>query len=301
MAITPQAIKDQEFQSKFRGYDTIEVKAYLELIAEEFFEQLEEVRSQGDTIEALEEEKEELEREKRALEDRVYTVQKEADEKIAAYSNKDDAIIVLEKELEEFKKNIEQQEEEKGKKDKQIAQGKELLDEKDQVIQKLESERKDLEKEMEKMAKQLESLDNVEVDFKSTLIMAQKFSNDIKEKSEKEAQEIIDLAIEESEKQRKETLEELSRYPEEIERLKEKRNKVRDELAAVLTSALDNLKEFNLPGSDEDDDLFQKIDLPSLDEEEGDKNVFDDMGVDFSAPQAGDGSEEEAVEEVRES
>lgn len=30
MAITPQAIKDQEFQVKFRGYDTVEVKAYLE-------------------------------------------------------------------------------------------------------------------------------------------------------------------------------------------------------------------------------------------------------------------------------
>jgi len=36
MAITPQAIKDQEFRVKFRGYDEIEVKAYLELIAEEF-------------------------------------------------------------------------------------------------------------------------------------------------------------------------------------------------------------------------------------------------------------------------
>ena len=38
MSITPQAIKDQEFQVKFRGYDTLEVKAYLELLAEEFFE-----------------------------------------------------------------------------------------------------------------------------------------------------------------------------------------------------------------------------------------------------------------------
>ena len=47
MSITPQAIKDQEFQVKFRGYDAIEVKAYLELLAEEFFE-LHEARSRQD-------------------------------------------------------------------------------------------------------------------------------------------------------------------------------------------------------------------------------------------------------------
>ena len=60
MAITPQAIKDQEFQVKFRGYDAIEVKAYLELIAEEFFELFEQVRKQVEDIEGLVEEKEEL-------------------------------------------------------------------------------------------------------------------------------------------------------------------------------------------------------------------------------------------------
>ena len=57
MAIIPQAIKDQEFQSKFRGYDPIEVKGYLELVAEEFFELLEKVRQQDEEIEVLSQEK----------------------------------------------------------------------------------------------------------------------------------------------------------------------------------------------------------------------------------------------------
>ena len=46
MSITPQTIKDQEFQVKFRGYDTIEVKAYLDLVAEEFFDLHEAKRKQ---------------------------------------------------------------------------------------------------------------------------------------------------------------------------------------------------------------------------------------------------------------
>ena len=49
MSITPQAIKDQEFQVKFRGYDAIEVKAYLELLAEEFFELHEQIRAPSHT------------------------------------------------------------------------------------------------------------------------------------------------------------------------------------------------------------------------------------------------------------
>jgi DivIVA domain-containing protein len=299
MAITPQAIKDQEFQSKFRGYDTIEVKAYLELIAEEFFEQLEEVRSQSDTIEALEEEKEDLVNEKKLLKERIGTIQQEAETKIAAYSNKDDAIIILEKELEDLKKKIELQEEEKATKDVEILSIKEMVHKKDLYIQKLSTEKAELEKQIKEQSKQIESLDAVEVDFKSTLIMAQKFSTDIKEKSEAEAQEIIDLAIEEAEKQRQETFAELARYPKEIERLKEKRNKVRDELAAILQSTLDSLDVFDpQPADDDEDELFQTISLPLVND---DRPVFDNLGVDFSAPQRGDSDDLTAESQASES
>ena len=51
--LTPQAIKDQEFQVKFRGYDSIEVKSYLELLAEDFFELLEQNRVHTEEIESL--------------------------------------------------------------------------------------------------------------------------------------------------------------------------------------------------------------------------------------------------------
>jgi len=65
--LTPQAIKDQEFQIKFRGYDAIEVKAYLELLAEDFFEVTERNRVLTEEVETLRAEKIEVEAEKEAL------------------------------------------------------------------------------------------------------------------------------------------------------------------------------------------------------------------------------------------
>ena len=80
MAITPQAIKDQEFQTKFRGFDPIEVKGYLELVAEEFFELLEKVRQQEEEIEVLSQEKGLLEEMNAKLEDDIETALKTTDD-----------------------------------------------------------------------------------------------------------------------------------------------------------------------------------------------------------------------------
>ena len=65
--LTPQAIKDQEFQIKFRGYDAIEVKAYLELLAEDYFELSEQNRIHVEEIESLVAEQKSLTLEKEAL------------------------------------------------------------------------------------------------------------------------------------------------------------------------------------------------------------------------------------------
>ncbi|MDP3481389.1 MAG: DivIVA domain-containing protein, partial [Desulfoprunum sp.] len=64
MSITPQAIKDQEFQIKFRGYDSLEVKAYLELLAEEFFELHEQNRKLTEESTVFFDQNEVLQREK---------------------------------------------------------------------------------------------------------------------------------------------------------------------------------------------------------------------------------------------
>ncbi len=285
MAITPQAIKDQEFQVKFRGYDTIEVKAYLELIAEEFFERLEELRQQVEEIETLTEDREELEGEKESLKTQLASMQETSEVKVSEFAQKDEHMTALKGECDELREEIRKLEEEKAEKDREITAAEERIQEKEG--EKLEEKARNvqLQQELEVLKKTSEKLGEAEVDFKSTLLMAQKFSHDIKEKSEAEAQEILDIAIQEAEKLRQDTFNQLARYPKEIEKLKEKRDKVRADLAAALTICLENLDVFAEVGTDVEvddmDDLYQSIDLP-FDDSESDSQL-DSISVDLGS------------------
>ncbi len=278
MAITPQAIKDQEFQVKFRGYDTIEVKAYLELIAEEFFERLEELRQQIEEIETLSEEKAELEDEKQTLKEQLVSMQEDAEAKMSEITERNERLSGLNEECDLLKDEIEKIKQEKAEKDEELAVQEEHIQKKEKEILKEKANSAGLQQQIDVLKKTSEQLGEAEIDFKSTLVMAQKFSNDIKEKSEAEAQEILDIAVQESEKLRQDTFNQLARYPKEIAKLKEKRDKVRAEMKSALSSCLEAINVMDEVGIDVDldevDDLYQSIELPGEDLEE-----------DFSAPE----------------
>ncbi len=261
MAITPQAIKDQEFVVKFRGYDAIEVKAYLEMIAEEFFELFEEVRRQNEEIENLIEEKQDH-IEKHAFLDKDISALMEKNNRLKDdldKSNEHNADLT--RKIDELEKNISELEQEKEEKERELAAAREeIAAEKKQA----EIERK----EKDKFSKQLAEVEgkwaeqkNVEIDFRETLLAAQKFSRDMKKSSEDEAHEILEKARKDAEKLRQDTFHELARYPKEIERLKMKRNQVREDLRTVLNLCLENLDIFKDDEEDEEDytDLFQSM------------------------------------------
>ncbi len=302
MAITPQAIKDQEFQSKFRGYDTIEVKAYLELIAEEFFELLEDARKHTEEVEIFTEEKETLLAEKQSVEENALSFQEECEEKDTELASKQEEIALLEKIQEELNEKIQTLENEKLEQQEEI---KAILEEnraKDAEIEGEKAQAIELQHQIDVLKKQTQNLDDAEVDFKSTLVMAQKFSNEMKEKSEAESQEIIDVAIEEAEKLRSETLEELARYPKEIEVLKKKRNQVKEDLEKILRVCLENLEVFGTVGDYDDDtgELFQSIEIP--DNLEENTKEFENIDMDFSSPvTSADSSEEFSLDDSGES
>ncbi len=300
MAITPQAIKDQEFQVKFRGYDTIEVKAYLELIAEEFFERLEELRQQVEEIETLSEGKADLEDEKESLQQQMASMKEKEELDVSESGQKNEQISNLNDECDMLREEIKTLEEENADKDEEITAAEERVEEKEKEILDGKAKQAELQQEMEIMRRTSEKLGEAEIDFKSTLVMAQKFANEIKEKSEAEAQEIIDIAIQESEKLRQDTFNQLARYPKEIEKLKEKRNTVYAELSTALTTCLQTIDVLDEVGADvaldEVDDLYQSIDLPL--EDEPDMGELEEMEGDFSAPAASDESDNSFPDEA---
>lgn len=282
MAITPQAIKDQEFMVKFRGYDTVEVKAYLELIAEEFFELLEQVRQQIDELDVIVEERDVLQADKRRLQEELNATRGSSEEIRSEFAERDTEVSDLRSEIQSLQSQISALERQSSAKDKELAEAQMRVKQKEQAVQ-TEKERNDkLLARLDDLEKQNTHLRSEEIDFKSTLVAAQQFTTELKRKSEQEAKSIINKAKADAEKIRQDTFTELAAYPAEIDRLKSMRNKVRHDLEEVLQLCLENLDIFKEEKENEDyGELFQKIKLDTFNPDVDD---LDAISMNFDLP-----------------
>ncbi len=285
--LTPQAIKDQDFQIKFRGYDAIEVKAYLELLAEDFFELTEQTRVQADEIESLRTEREVLQREKdnlaaemRLSQENAETIQSQIDQ---GYKHKEKEISELRTELGVAQVRASTLAEE----NRAFLQKVNELEEKlagglgSSIHEQAEIEK--LRARIEIMEEQNRELKQQGLDFKTTILAAQKFADNLRQTSEEDGKRIMEQARADVQKFREEAQAELSRLPKEIENLNQQRIKVRDELRTILQSYLEALEVFpNQEEAEKEDDLsdlFQKILLPEDEATNSDdlKNVSIDL------------------------
>lgn len=246
--ITPQAIKDQEFQVKFRGYDAIEVKAYLELLAEDFFELTEQNRVQAEEIESLLGEQESLEKANDALAAEVKICQENADgiqsETQEGYKHKDRQIEELKAELESVSQTISTLEEENKAYQEMITELEEqLASDKGASLQE-QAEIEKLRTRIDLLEEQKNELKQEGQDFKNTILAAHKFADNLRQNSKEEAQAMIADARREVEKIKQEAKEELERLPQEIEALQRRKIAVREELKGLLHNYLDSLDVF---------------------------------------------------------
>ena len=279
--LTPQAIKDQEFQVKFRGYDTIEVKSYLELLAEDFFELLEQNRFHTEEIKSLVAEQELLQVEKEKFENELQVGQvsrAEIEAEIREESRQqDEQSRNLEEQIEELNTTVTQLEDENAAYREKIAELEAKLSSEGDAKTKEQNEIGRLQNKLEQVEKRKRELEEEELDFKTTILAAQKFSENLKENSEKEAQSMIEQAKLEVEKIRNEAREELIQLPKKIEELQQRKTQVHNELKAVLHKYMEGLEA--PPGTDADtsgEDLFQRILIPdgeSVDLDDGSINA----------------------------
>jgi cell division initiation protein len=261
MAITPQAIKDQEFVVKFRGYDAIEVKAYLEMIAEEFFELFEQVRQQNEEIEGLIEENQDHVDRHASFEKDINALMDKNDRLTEELARSNERNAALDREIDDLKEKISDLEQEKEEKEMELAAANEQIAAEKELVESEKKEKEDIGERLAEVEQKWAEQKNVEIDFKETLLAAQKFSRDMRKSSEDEARHILEKARSDAEKLRQETFQELARYPKEIERLKMKRNQVREDLRTVLSICIENLDVFKNDEKDEEDfsDLFQSM------------------------------------------
>lgn len=268
--LTPQAIKDQDFQIKFRGYDAIEVKAYLELLAEDFFELNEQNRVQTEEIEALQSEREALQREKESLATEMKLCRENADgiqaEIDKRYKHKDQEIADLREQLEAAKTLVASLEGENGKQSGKIAALEEKLVGGQGLSIQEQAENDKLRAKLVFLEEQNQELKQQGLDFKTTILAAQKFADNLRQTSEQEAERMMAEARAELEKFRNDAQVELTRLPKEIEALNQKKQKARDELRSILHSYLEALDDFSAGDAPEKEDdlvdLFESIQIP---------------------------------------
>lgn len=285
--LTPQSIKDQEFQTKFRGYEPIEVKAYLELLAEDFFELTEENRVQAEEIETLLSEQDSLQKEKEVLAAEVKISQENAEgiqEEIQdGYKHKDQEIIDLSAQLETITAAAAALEEENAAYLEKITVLETTLAGGEGAILQEQAEIEKLRGRIELLDEQNSELKQEGVDFKTTILAAQKFSDNLRQTSQDDAQKIMDDAHAEIEKYRAEAEAELARLPKEIEELNQRKIQVRKDLETTLYSYLEALEDSptSVVAEKEDDlsDLFQSIQIP--DGESVDPDDIDKIDIDL--------------------
>ncbi len=287
--LTPQSIKDQEFQTKFRGYEPIEVKAYLEMLAEDFFELTEQNRLQAEEIESLLAEQESLQRDKETLAAEVKISQEHAEgvqsEIQEGYKHKDQEIADLTAQLETATNSITALEEENVALQEKITALEESLAGGQGASLEGKAEIEKLRGRIELLEEQNRELKQEGLDFKTTILAAQKFADNLRQtsqedadrllqKSQDDARKIVEAAHAEIEKFRSEAEAELARLPKEIDELHQRKIKVKKDLEATLYAYLEALESFpdsdpergseaSLDEKDDDlSDLFQSIQLP---------------------------------------
>jgi DivIVA domain-containing protein len=275
--LTPQAIKDQDFQIKFRGYDAIEVKAYLELLAEDFFELTEQNRLQAEEIESLKTELEFLQREKdnfaaevRLSQENAETIQAHIEQ---GHRHKDEEILALKADLESARATGDAVAEENRKLRQTLREVEEKSSGDVGAARQDQAEIERLRARLHLIEEQNSELKQQGLDFKTTILAAQKFADTLRHNSEEDARQLMEKARDDVQRFRTEANAELARLPKEIEKLHQERLRVRDELKAMLHSYLEALEIFpdKEEATKEDDlsDLFESILLPDDDTPEG--------------------------------
>ncbi len=306
--LTPQEIKDQDFQSKFRGFDPIEVKAFLEELADDVFDLAEDNsklqenfdRVQKEVAEALKE-KEALENELSAIKDNSEDIEKKVED---GYRYKDEQINQLNSEVDSLNVELEKLQQEVAANDEQMSKARSQVTEAEQKFAEEQIEADKLRSKVSVLEEQVTELKKEGVDFKSTILVAQKFAEELKEKAEKEAALMLETARKEAEKMRAEMTFEQHTLSNQIEKLAQTKTEIRKDLTTKLSIVLESVKVLDEGGEDlkdssvvgelDDLDLFNLA--PALEEstesgEEKSSTMNEEPGLEFLAVDEEEGSE----------
>lgn len=228
--LKPQKIKDQEFPIKFKGYDPIEVRNYLEIVADNFFELEERNRSLVEELDTLKL-------------DTLSAAEKKEDDKqggtvydfqLVEEDEEDTAAQITNALNEPGSQRLEPEKDAAEAAEARIAA---LTNDNIVFMTRIKDLTAQLHKEQVKnknLQEENDALRKEENSFKKTILAAQNFADNIKKSAEQEAQRIIEKAKESVDIYLREMDEKAEYLPAQIEELEKRKFDVRQELKSVL-------------------------------------------------------------------
>ncbi len=308
--LKPQVIRDQEFEIKFRGYDPVEVKSYLELLADDFFELSEEKRILQEKLDAAIEAREkrikamgaleslegvddlaagfgsgELRKESlEEIQERLFHAKSRIETLTTENMGYLSQIGDLSKQLEICEKDSAQEQKEREELLRQVAllsqQNAELKEKSSRAAQE-SSEFQRLSREVEQLRSENNRLKKEENSLKNTLVSAQGFADTLRENAEKEAASMIDDAKMEAKNITDQLEEDVARLSAEIKDLEGRKGEARSELLSVLEGYIAAIDDASgaVAVEDASDDVFEV--LPEEEEEASPEALFEDFSEDI--------------------
>lgn len=240
MTVTPQAIRDAEFQVKLRGYDQAEVKEYLERIAEDHLKLIERLDMQERSIEALSRDNHKLRQESKSCERKIIDARNTVEETKNTRLQEKEQFEKQEWELKTLRRAVGQLEEEKLASTKRQGLADIHIKKLQAGMLQEQSREKELLQRMQLLEKQNQAAQREESDLKKALATAQKLSDGMIQDSEKQAREILTRARLEIEKLRRQAKEELAYFPAEIQRMREQHDKLKGQVRSILKNYLES-------------------------------------------------------------
>lgn len=264
MAITPQSIKDAEFQVKLRGFDKSEVRTYLEYVAEEYLVLLEKLERLERYGQNLDQANKKIKHENKVYKNEIVEAQNEINELKVQYQQEKKRTEKQDQESETTGNTLSQLEKENRILAKKLRLADARIKETKSTLVQEKTKKEKLLQRINFLEKQNKSNRKEEEELRQTLAAAYKFSEETIQKSEEQASDIFNRARLEIERLRSEAQEELASYPREIKRMKQEYDKVKEQLRLIVGQYLKGLESESIDeirvDENEQEDSDQDID-----------------------------------------
>ena len=241
MTVTPQSIRDTEFQVKLKGYDKVEVRTCLDQIAEEYLGLMEQLEIRDQNLETMTKHNNELLTRGSLLSQKFSEIRETIGKLKIKYQYEKKRSAKQHRDNEGLQVTVGQLRSENNKLAKKLGLADIHLKELSSGLALEKSRSSKMHERLRLLEEQNHQGQKDAENLRGKLKETKKYSEEMMEESERQASEIFNRVRKEIAQIRAEAKKELAYYPAEIKRMREEHARVKEQLLAIAQKYVDGL------------------------------------------------------------